>query len=215
MDRKGSSGPADSEPAVYCWDVVNEALSNSGGWRTDSPWYKAIGQDYLDYAFRWAHEADPAAELVYNDYGMELPGKKSNGCYRMLRGMLKRGIPVHGVGFQYHLGVENRLSAAKCLPNFKRFKELGLDIQFTEMDMGIPKPITDSLWQEQAREYDNRVRIALDTGAVSALMFWGFTDRYSWIPSFTKGKYDEPLLFDRQYRPKPAYHAVCESLRRG
>lgn len=207
--------PADAGPAVYCWDVVNEALSDDGGWREKSFWYAAIGPDYLNYAFRWAHEADPDAELVYNDYGMELPGKKPDGCYRLLRRMLKAGVPVHAVGFQYHLGVENRLDRARCLANFGRFKDLGLDIQFTEMDMGIKKPITDALRQEQAREYSNRVQIALDTGAVSALMFWGFTDKYSWVPGFTKGEYDEPLLFDRQYRSKPAHLAICDTLRRG
>ena len=198
--------------AVYCWDVVNEALADDGGWREESFWYHAIGRDYLDYAFRWAHEADPDARLIYNDYGMELPGKKSDACYRLLRRMLKAGRPLHGVGFQYHLGVENRLDPVQCRANYKRFQELGLDLQFTEMDMAIKKPVTTELRQEQAREYANRVQIALATGGVSALMFWGFTDRHSWIPSFTKAACDEALLFDCQYRPKPAYRAICEIL---
>ena len=199
---------------AYCWDVVNEALDDNGGWRENSPWYRLIGPEYLTHAFRWAHEADPTIQLVYNDYGMELPGAKSDGCYRMVCELLKQGVPLHGVGFQYHLGVENKLDPAACLANFRRFSALGLDLQFTELDMGIKKPITDALRQEQADEYASRFRIALETGAVSAMIFWGFTDRHTWIPAFTKGEFEEPLPFDRDYHPKPAYFAIRETLAR-
>lgn len=197
---------------TYCWDVVNEALNDEGGWREKSPWFRLIGPDYVAHAFRWAHEADPALKLVYNDYGMELPGVKSDGCYRMVRDLLQQGVPVHSVGFQFHLGVENRLDPAACLANLRRFGELGLDLQFTELDMGIPKPVTDARRQEQAEEYANRFRIALDSGSVSAVIFWGFTDRHTWIPAFTKDTYDEPLPFDRDYQPKPAYFAIREAM---
>lgn len=198
--------------AVDCWDVVNEALADDGSWRVKSFWYQSIGCEYVDYAFRWAHEADPDAKLVYNDYGMESPGQKSDAGYRLLRRLRKAGRPVHGVGFQCHLGVENRMDPARCCANFKRFQELGLDLQFTEMDMGIKKPVTSPLYQAQAQEYANRVQIALDTGGVSTLVFWGFTDRYSWIPGFTNGTFAAPLLFDRQYHPKPAYQSIRDVL---
>jgi endo-1,4-beta-xylanase len=197
---------------AYCWDVVNEGLDDKGGWRVKSPWFKMIGPDYLAHAFRWAHEADPAIKLVYNDYGMEMPGPKSNGCYRMVRKLLKDKVPLHAVGFQYHLGSENKMDPKGLLANLRRFSKLGLDIQMTEMDMGIKKPITPALRREQADEYANRFRIALNSGAVSAMMFWGFTDRYTWVPAFTKGTYDEPLPFDRYYRPKPAYFAIRKTL---
>ncbi len=197
--------------AVACWDVVNEALSDEGGWREKSPWFQMTGKDYLECAFRWAHEADPSARLIYNDYGMEQPNAKSDACFALMKELLKRGVPVHGVGFQYHLGVENHLDFESCVANLRRFAELGLEIQFTEMDMGIKKPITDQLRQEQAAEYANRVRIALASKATS-LIFWGFTDRHTWIPSFTKGEYDEPLLFDTEYRPKPAFNAIWKEL---
>ena len=201
--------------AAFCWDVVNEALGEEGGWREKSPWFRFIGPEYLPTVFRWAHEADPTIQLFYNDYGMELPGAKSDACYQLLRELLADGVPLHGVGFQYHLGVENRLDYAACLANLQRFQALGLDIQFTEMDIAIKQPITDALRQEQADEYANRVRIALDSAAVSALMLWGFTDRHTWIPEFTKGEYAEPLLFDADYRPKPAYAAVLHALEAG
>jgi GH35 family endo-1,4-beta-xylanase len=199
--------------AVFCWDVVNEGLNDDGGWRENSPWFKMIGREYIAHAFRYAHEADPDARLFYNDYGMEQPGRKADACFRMLQRLLGRGVPIHGVGFQFHLGVENRLDLPACVANMRRFAELGLAIHFTEMDMGIRKPVTDELRQQQADEYANRVQIAIETGGVSALMFWGFTDRHSWIPAFTKGECDEALLFDRDYQPKPAYHAVRDALR--
>jgi len=196
---------------VFCWDVVNEALADGGGWRMKSPWFQMIGPDYVEAAFRFAREADPDVLLFYNDYGMDQPGSKADECYRMVRDFLDRGVPIDGVGFQYHLGVENHLDRSACAANVRRFRELGLAVHFTEMDMGIRKPITDELRSQQASEYANRVGIALDAG-VSALVFWGFTDKYSWVPSFTKGEYDEPLLFDSSYRPKPAWKAVFDAL---
>ncbi|MHB9130973.1 MAG: endo-1,4-beta-xylanase [Armatimonadota bacterium] len=200
--------------AAFCWDVVNEALADEGGWREKSPWFRMIGPEYLNYAFRWAHEADPDIQLFYNDYGMEMSEEKAGACYRMLSEMQRAGVPLHGVGFQYHLGAENHLDHDSLLTNFQRFSDLGLEIHLTELDMGIKKPITDELRQAQADEYANRIRIALDCAAVSAIMFWGFTDRYSWIPGFTKGEFDEPLLFDAEYRPKLAYEAVRSELAR-
>ena len=197
---------------VSAWDVVNEALSDEGGWRTKSPWYQKLGPEYLERAFRWAYEADSSVQLFYNDYGMELPGKKSNGCYRLMSGLVRRGVPIHGVGFQFHLGVENRLDRRKCIANISRFNKLGLTVHFTELDMGIKKPITPALYREQAEEYANRFQIALDAPDVSAVLLWGFTDRHSWIPGFTKGEYDEGLIFDRNCRPKPAYWSVHQAL---
>ncbi len=197
---------------LFAWDVVNEALADSGGWREDSPWYKGIGPEYLERAFRWAHEAAPDAQLFYNDYGMELAGAKSDACHRLLARLLRKGVPLHGVGFQFHLGVENRLDRRACIANIRRFNRLGLTASFTELDMGIKKPITPQGRQEQAHEYASRIRIALDAPDVSAVLFWGFTDRHSWTPAFTKGEYDEGLPFDRNCRPKPACHAIARAL---
>jgi endo-1,4-beta-xylanase len=193
---------------VFAWDVVNEGLSDEGGWRKESPWHRKIGPAYLEHAFRWAHEADPDAQLFYNDYGMELPGKKSDGCYKLVSQLLRKGVPIHGVGFQFHLGAENRLDKRACMANIRRFNKLGLTVHFTEMDMGMKKPITDETRREQAEEYASRLQIALDAPDVSAVLFWGFTDRHSWLPAFTKGQYDEGLIFDRDCRGKPAYRAI-------
>lgn len=196
---------------VWCWDVVNEALNDDGGWREKSPWFQMTQTEYIERAFVWAHEADPEALLFYNDYGMELAGAKGDACYRMLRDFLDRGVPVHGVGFQGHLGVENRLDDAFA-NQLRRFRDLGLAVHITEMDMGLPCPVTDEARQQQAEEYARRFRLALAAG-VSAIVLWGFTDRYSWVPSFSKGAYDEALLFDREYQPKPAWQSVLNLLK--
>jgi endo-1,4-beta-xylanase len=98
--------------------------------------------------------------------------------------------------------------------NIRRFADLGLEIHLTEMDIAIKVPVTDELRLEQAAEYEKVLRPVLEIPAVKALLFWGFTDKHSWIPGFTKGAYDESLPFDRDYRPKPAYEAVMKVLRR-
>ncbi len=196
---------------AFSWDVVNEGLADDGGWRDTSPWFRFTGRDYLAQAFRWAHEADPTLQLFYNDYGMELPGPKVDACYQLLRELLDQGVPVHGVGFQCHLGWEHKLDRALVTANIRRFRDLGLAIHFTEMDMGIQVPVTDERRRIQAVEYANRLAIARDAG-VTALMLWGFTDRYSWIPGFSKGEHDDALIFDRDYHPKPAYTAFHEAL---
>lgn len=200
--------------SVWCWDVVNEALTDEGDWRIKSPWFRLIGPDYLDHAFRWAHEADPAARLFYNDYGLEKPGPKADRALRLVRTLLDEGVPLHGIGFQGHLGLDNRLDRESIVANIRRFCDLGLEVQFTEVDMGIPQPTTTEKLAQQAEEYATRIAIARDVGA-TAFVWWGFTDAASWLPSFTKGTFDDGLLFDRACHPKPAYDAVVRALTQG
>ncbi len=196
---------------VWCWDVVNEAVTDEGGWRIKSPWFRLIGPDYIDHAFRWAHEADPEVRLFYNDYGLELPGPKANRALRLVRTLLDDGVPVHGIGFQGHLGLDNRFDRAQIIANLRCFRDLGLEVQFTEVDMGIPQPTTPEKLEQQAEEYATRIAIARDLGA-TAFVWWGFTDAHSWLPTFTKGQFDDGLLFDRDCRPKPAHGAVLRAL---
>src|SRR5690606_10458626 len=87
---------------IPTWDVVNEAIEDDGQWR-QSPWYKATGTDYIARAFNLAHELDPKAHLLYNDYNMAMPGKR-DAVVAMLKDFKKRGVPIHGVGLQGHVG---------------------------------------------------------------------------------------------------------------
>ncbi len=106
---------------VAVWDVVNEAFSDNGTLR-QTVWLKAIGPEYLDLAFQWAHEADPDALLIYNDYNTERMNKKSDGVYELVKGMLERGVPVHGVGVQMHISVNDILQEKSIAKNMKLFR---------------------------------------------------------------------------------------------
>jgi endo-1,4-beta-xylanase len=193
---------------VSIWDVVNEAINNDGTLR-DSIWLRGIGPDYLDLAFRWAHEANPEALLFYNDYGGEGLGQKSNAIYNLVKGLLKRGVPINGVGLEMHVSLDTYPHPQDVLANMKRLAALGLEVQITEMDVKIqndPRPMQVRL-DAEAQIYRDMLSVCLAVKQCTAFVMWGFTDRHSWIPGAT-GHPDAPLIFDEEYRPKPAYFAL-------
>ncbi len=195
---------------IHTWDVVNEALMGDGSYR-DSLWHRIIGPEYIDKAFRWAHEADPQARLFYNDYGAEAVNKKSDAVYRLVSGMLERGVPIHGVGLQMHVSTESYPSPESIRSNIRRLAALGLAVHITELDVRIPEPATAEKLALQAQVYRNIAGACLAEPGCEAIVTWGFTDRYSWVPSFFKG-YGSALPFDADYRPKPAYDALAQTL---
>jgi endo-1,4-beta-xylanase len=200
---------------VFAWDVVNEAVSDDhDGLREKTPWM-TIGPDYLDYAFRWAHEADPDALLFYNDYDIEWVEAKFQRTLTLVRGMLDRGVPIHGVGFQYHTRAMDAPSEETVAARIAAFNALGLPVHFTELDIKVPTELGPHDLQEQADVMAAITRTALAAQSCPAIVFWGFTDRYSWIPGFTKGAYDHTLPFDREYQPKPMYQAMARVLGEG
>lgn len=197
---------------VAYWDVVNEAVGDATEPLRQSFWLRQLGPEYLDLAFRWAHEADPAAKLVYNDYGAEGLNEKSERVFALVRGLLERCVPIHGVGLQMHVN----LSATEWLPdlaqNMERLAALGLEVQVTELDVRLKKPIDAADRQAQAALYADILRTCLAAPGCSALVLWGFTDRASWIPHYYEN-HDEALIFDREYAPKPAHAALVKVLR--
>jgi len=196
---------------VCCWDVVNEALDDKiPGLRT-SLWHDVIGPDYLDHAFTFAHAADPRAKLFYNDYCTEGLNRKSDEQYAMLKAMLARGVPVHGVGFQCHFVFDSYPAPETLVSNMNRFADLGLETQITELDLRISTPVTPEKLERQARAYGEIFRAALEARNCTAVLTWGLTDKYSWVPAFFKG-FDAGLLFDKDYEPKPAHDAVHQAL---
>ncbi|MEM3712507.1 MAG: endo-1,4-beta-xylanase, partial [Thermoproteota archaeon] len=188
---------------VYAWDVVNEAVSENGYLRS-SVWLRNIGPEYIELAFRWAHEADPDALLFYNDYGIESINRKSDGVYTLLKTLLEHGVPIHGVGFQMHVSIENYPDPDSLAENIKRFKELGLQVEITEMDVSIPLPVSNEELVKQAEIYKNIFKTYLDNAGPNTFIMWGFTDKYSWI-TYTFSGSGAPLVLDENYRPKPAY----------
>lgn len=198
---------------VYIWDVVNEAINRDGSLR-DTIWLRNIGPEYIDLAFRWAHEADPKALLFYCDYGTEELGQKSDAVYDLVRGMLQRGVPLNGVGFQAHLGLSYAPKLDSLAKNLQRFGELGLEVQFTELDVKVQDGVGswESRLKEQAKVYGGLLRTCLEAKTCTGFTTWGFTDRYTWIGDLT-GLGEAPLIFDKSYRPKPAYFAMQEALK--
>ncbi len=194
------------------WDVVNEAFEGDGSLR-DTIWLRGIGPEYIDLAFQWAHAADPSAKLFYNDYSIEVRNRKSDAVLQLLQGMLQRGIPVHGVGFQAHLGAEAGLRVGKqaLLENMRRFGDLGLETNITEFDVRLRTPATPQDLSAQAEVYQDLIQACLEAGSCTSFVMWGFTDKYSWIPGFFTG-YGAALPFDEDYQPKPAYEALIGAL---
>lgn len=185
---------------VPLWDVVNESLEADGGYR-DSIWLEGMGPDYIEIAFRQARASAPEATLIYNDYDIGWAGPKADGLLRLLERLQANGTPLDGVGFQLHVSDDfDRFD--ELAENFRRIALLDLDVYVTELD------VTTSVEAEnaQAEVYEGILSVCLEEPRCKALQSWGFTDRYSWRAE------DTPLMFDRDYTPKPAYRALQRRL---
>jgi endo-1,4-beta-xylanase len=198
---------------VAVWDVVNEAVTDSGALR-DTVWLRTIGPEYMDMAFQWAHAADPDALLFYNDYGAEGLNRKSDAVYELVQGLLERGVPVHGVGLQAHLALPSRPNYDNVRANIQRLGDLGLQVHVTELDVRIKDEPTEADLDRQAQMYAELLKVCLSEQSCTAFVLWGFTDRHSWIPAFRPG-WGSALIFDESYQPKPAYEAMREVLSGG
>ncbi|MFI0229423.1 endo-1,4-beta-xylanase [Streptomyces sp. NPDC017086] len=194
---------------VWQWDVVNEAFNDDGTLR-DSIWLRELGPGYIADAFRWAHEADPRALLFYNDYNTEWTGPKSDAVYDLVRRLRAEGVPVDGVGFQGHLGIQYGLPTGMAA-NFARFDRLGLATAVTEADVRMEMPADAEKLATQAEGYRLLLDACLRTRHCVSFTVWGFTDKYSWVPSTFPGE-GAANLYDEDYRPKPAYRALQAEL---
>lgn len=215
---------------VYCWDVVNEALSDEGDeiYRTRSPWFEVCGKDFIAHAFRVAHKVDPNVKLFYNDYNLISPAKREKAV-RMLRELLASGVPVAGVGMQAHWDMET-FDPLELQKSIDAFVELGLEVQITELDLTIYPPYhgaqdaarsgsaprkdyTPEIEERHAEKYAQVFEVLCrNADHITSVTFWGITDRYSWLNMYPcPGRTDHPLLFDRENRPKEAFHRVMEA----
>lgn len=193
---------------VFAWDVVNEALNEDGSLR-DSIWLRTIGEDYIALAFQWAHEADPDALLFYNDYGIEGINAKSNSLYSMLKKLKNKGVPIDGVGYQMHTRISRNINPETLKKSMDRLQNIGLQTHITELDIGIATSGSlNTRLNKQAKMYSNILKVCLDTESCTALVMWGFTDKYTW-----KDKEARPLIFDANYNPKKAYWSITETLK--
>jgi endo-1,4-beta-xylanase len=217
---------------VTAWDAVNEAVDEDKGWR-QSPWLQIIGDDFMDYAFRYAHDVDPGAELIYNDYNMHNPGKR-RFVVDWVQGALKRGIPITGIGMQGHVGL-GYPDIAEFENSIEAFGKTGLDVHISEMDVDVLPPpgartgadissnfqyskelnpyvdgLPPEIEKQLADRYAEFFRVFLKhKDVIKRVSFWGTSDGESWKNNFpVRGRTNYPLLFDRNYRRKPCYDAI-------
>jgi endo-1,4-beta-xylanase len=195
---------------LFAWDVVNEALADDGSGLRPTVFSNALGERYIDRAFRQAREADHDAQLFYNDYGIEGPGAKSDAAYALMQRLLARHVPIDGIGFQAHFDARFAPSEADLISNFQRFAALGLRLNVSELDVQIAH-LGGTQVHKLAVQKQIYQRVAAACVAVpgcEAVTTWGFTDAHSWIDA-TFGP-DDPLLFDDNYQKKPAYFGYVD-----
>lgn len=208
---------------VFAWDVVNEAF-NERGFLKDSPWYNKPGiglahngTGYVEQAFRWAHEADPHALLFYNEAEGEGLNPKSDAIYAMVKDFRQRRVPIDGVGLQLHIS-QLDLDTDAIAKNIARLTALGVQVHITELDVSLPLNPDGTAKQDdqqrQAAVYRAVVRACVHNRGCTAVQTWGFSDKYSWIGSHSRGTRGAALPFDSAYQPKAAYSAMLDEISR-
>ena len=214
------------------WDVVNEAIVEDGSYRK-SKFYEILGEEFIPLAFQYAHEADPNAELYYNDYGMNVKGRRE-GVVKLIRSLKEKGLRIDAVGMQGHMGMD--------YPDIKEFEESmlafaaeGVKVMITEWDMSAlptarqsanisdtvafrkslnpyPDALPDSVntaWNKRMDEFFTLFEKHSDI--VTRVTAWGVSDGDSWKNDFpVRGRKDYPLLFDRNYQPKDFIRKMIE-----
>ncbi|HEY1662401.1 MAG TPA: endo-1,4-beta-xylanase [Verrucomicrobiae bacterium] len=218
------------------WDVVNEALNEDGTLRTNSPWEKIIGDDYLVKAFQFAHEADPDAQLYYNDYSLENKPKR-DGAVALIKKLQAAGIPIYAVGLQGHYKMDWP-STNDVDVTIKAFAALGIKVSITELDIDLLPAATSSqgadismnaryragidpytnglpasVQQALSQRYQDLFKVwVADRQSMERITFWGVTDAQSWLNNWpVSGRTAYPMLFGRDYQAKPALAAVLST----
>jgi endo-1,4-beta-xylanase len=215
---------------VKGWDVVNEALDDSGKMR-NTQWLRIIGEgsadkqyDHIENAFRWAHEADPEAELYYNDYNLEVSKAKCDAAVAIVKYLKSKGLRIDGVGIQLHGGLTYP-SAAGLEYAITSLAATGVKVMITELDLktqtraprgaDVSQVNRDSTKDANAATAETQKKLAdkyveifsvllKHKKDISRVTFWGVYDKTSWIGG-------SPLLFDRNCQPKEAFFAVVKT----
>lgn len=210
---------------VKGWDVVNEAFEDDGTYRK-SKFYQILGKDFIKYAFQFAHEADPNAELYYNDYNVE-KAAKCDGIVQMVKELKEAGCRIDAVGSQAHMQMVNpTLEATEA--SFKKLKAAGVKILITEWDISIlpspydganisanfqysaeTDPYREGVPAEAQEKWNKRVLDMFELflkydDVVERVTVWGLNDAGSWLNGFPiRGRKDYAVLFDRDNKRKP------------
>ena len=218
------------------WDVVNEALNEDGTLRR-TPWLTIIGEDYLEKAFAYAREADPTADLYYNDYSLENAPKRE-GAVALIRKLQASGVKVSGIGTQQHLRMDSP-TLEQVDDTLTAFSKLGIKVMVTELDVDVLpaatedrgaeislrvkantalNPYVDALPASVQRELTERYAGLFAVymkhhKTLDRVTLWGVTDADSWLNNWpVPGRTSYPLLFDRKAQPKPGFRAVIRTV---
>ena len=217
---------------IFSWDVVNEALEEDGTMRK-SIFLNKLGNDFVTDAFRLAQKAAPNTELYYNDYNIEQP-KKRAGAISLIKKIKDAGVRIDGVGIQGHWHA-GKVPFKEIEESILEYAALGVKVMFTELDIEVlPRNfqgadvsqriasnpalnpyvngLPDSVQQQLTSDYENLFKLFLKyKDKVGRVTFWGVNDGQSWLNGWpVSGRTNYPLLFDRAFKPKPAYYKVIE-----
>jgi endo-1,4-beta-xylanase len=202
---------------------VNEAISDQKHeFYRPSLFYQICGEEYIQKAFEWAHAADPAALLFYNDYN-EIDPIKRGKIIKMVNELRAKGVPIHGMGLQAHWSIFSP-TAEVLDQTLSDFSKTGLKIHITELDVSVYKKEDrrDRIPSDSLTAYTPE-REAMQTELyqsifaafrkyrtfIQSVTFWNISDRYSWLDNFPiRGRKDHPLLFDAALQPKKAFETV-------
>jgi endo-1,4-beta-xylanase len=201
---------------VVAFDVVNEAVdegaTNDLGMR-ESEWYRVLGEQYVDLAFRYADEAfnvtyaAPGAKrpvtLFINDYNTDQPAKRAV-YLALIDRLVARGVPIDGIGHQFHVNIT--VPVANLAAALDESGGRGLVQAVTEFDVPTGTPTSDSRFAMQGDYYRDAFRIFREhSDELFSVTMWGLYDARSWLDS--RGG---PLIFDDALQAKPAYYGIVE-----
>lgn len=212
--------------AIPSWDVVNEPLV---GWPKDefslrpSIWTSQLGPDYLPIALRTTAAVDPGARLVLNEYDVEYAGPrfaaKRKALVQLLRSLRDRDVPLHAVGLQAHLFPDRAIDREGLQSFLAELAALELDVLITELDV-IDKELPGKVSERDAQVAGFASRFlgaVCDVVRPKAILTWGLSDRYTWVPTYFKrsdGMPNRPLPLDAELQPKPLFDVIEEYRRK-
>ncbi|MBR5762297.1 MAG: endo-1,4-beta-xylanase, partial [Lachnospiraceae bacterium] len=210
----------------YGWDVVNEAVSDgTGTYRNaseNSTWWRVYGSpEFINNAFVYANKYMPAnIALFYNDYNAYQPGKAA-GILTLIENVKKTpGSRIDGMGMQAHYyNADNNPTMEAVKKAAKAYGEVVDQVQFTEIDFkGSTGPDDEQLAKRYKDLYDTVRRLIEEGTNVTGFTVWGVVDKHSWLQTAngagggSNGSSKQyPLLFDNNYKAKPAFYALCNA----
>ncbi|HUC95487.1 MAG TPA: endo-1,4-beta-xylanase [Candidatus Saccharimonadia bacterium] len=199
---------------VAVWTVVNEAFTRAQHIYGLSDWWadNTGGTTYIDDSFIWAHQTDPSAKLILNDFNNETENSVSNAEYNYVKSAIARGIPIEGIGMQMHINAADPPSIQAVIKNMKRFMAIGLPTYVTEFDVNLNSVKGSSSYKSklEAQIDYNMVRACIESKSCVSFDEFGVSDKENLLKLF--GHTDShSYLFDSRYRPKPSFYAFREA----